>query len=150
MEELNGTEILGRTVRLDYVGEKSKNRRGEGGRFGGQFKTLFVRGLSEDTTDETLKEAFKGSVSARIVSDRDTGVSKGYGFVEFETEEACNAAKESMEGKAVSKNNVVMFCAILSDGCWCESEESSVFVVHLIFFNKNDLMVQKTLFVFTL
>ncbi|CAL9686827.1 unnamed protein product [Knipowitschia caucasica] len=102
MEEINGTEILGRTVRLDFVGEKSKNKRG------GQFKTLFVRGLSEDTTDETLKEAFKGSVSARIVSDRETGVSKGYGFVEFETEKDCTAAKESMEGAEIDGNTVAL------------------------------------------
>lgn len=43
-----------------------------------QSKTLFVRGLSEDTTEETLKESFEGSISARIVTDRDTGSSKGY------------------------------------------------------------------------
>lgn len=42
-----------------------------------QSKTLFVRGLSEDTSEETLKEAFDGSVNARIVTDRDTGASKG-------------------------------------------------------------------------
>lgn len=43
-----------------------------------QSKTLFVRGLSEDTTEETLRESFEGSISARIVTDRDTGSSKGY------------------------------------------------------------------------
>ena len=43
-----------------------------------QSKTLFVRGLSEDTTEETLREPFEGSISARIVTDRDTGSSKGY------------------------------------------------------------------------
>lgn len=42
-----------------------------------QSKTLFVRGLSEDTTEETLRESFEGSISARIVTDRDTGSSKG-------------------------------------------------------------------------
>lgn len=40
-------------------------------------KTLFVKGLSEDTTEETLKESFDGSVRARIVTDRETGSSKG-------------------------------------------------------------------------
>lgn len=43
-----------------------------------QSKTLFVRGLSEDTTEETLRESFEGSISARIVTDRDTGSSKGW------------------------------------------------------------------------
>lgn len=40
-------------------------------------KTLFVKGLSEETTEETLKESFDGSVRARIVTDRETGSSKG-------------------------------------------------------------------------
>lgn len=44
----------------------------------GPTKTLFVKGLSEDTTDQTLKDSFEGSVGARIVTDRDTGASKGY------------------------------------------------------------------------
>ena len=43
----------------------------------GPTKTLFVKGLSEDTTDQTLKESFEGAVAARIVTDRDTGSSKG-------------------------------------------------------------------------
>lgn len=43
----------------------------------GPTKTLFVRGLSEDTTDQTLRDAFEGAAAARIVTDRDTGSSKG-------------------------------------------------------------------------
>lgn len=43
----------------------------------GPTKTLFVKGLSEDTTDQTLKDAFEAAVGARIVTDRETGSSKG-------------------------------------------------------------------------
>lgn len=43
----------------------------------GPTKTLFVKGLSEDTTDQSLKEAFDGAVAARIVTDKETGSSKG-------------------------------------------------------------------------
>lgn len=43
----------------------------------GPTKTLFVKGLSEDTTDQSLREAFEGSVAARIVTDKETGSSKG-------------------------------------------------------------------------
>lgn len=43
----------------------------------GPTKTLFVKGLSEDTTDQTLKDAFEGAAAARIVTDRETGSSKG-------------------------------------------------------------------------
>lgn len=44
----------------------------------GPTKTLFVKGLSEDTSDQTLKDSFEGAVKARIVTDRETGSSKGY------------------------------------------------------------------------
>lgn len=43
----------------------------------GPTKTLFVKGLSEDTTDQSLKEAFEAAVAARIVTDKETGSSKG-------------------------------------------------------------------------
>lgn len=46
----------------------------------GPTKTLFVKGLSEDTTDQTLKDSFESAVAARIVTDRDTGSSKGLVF----------------------------------------------------------------------
>lgn len=45
--------------------------------FAGPTKTLIVKGLSEDTTEESLMESFEGAVTARVVTDRDTGSSKG-------------------------------------------------------------------------
>ncbi|XP_061831991.1 nucleolin isoform X1 [Nerophis lumbriciformis] len=101
MDTLNNTEIEGRSVRLEY--------KGEGGRGNsGPTKTLFVRGLTEDTTDETLREAFDGAVGARIVTDRDTGSSKGFGFVDFDTEDDCKAAKESMEDGEIDGSKVTL------------------------------------------
>ena len=41
-------------------------------------KTLYVRGLSTDTTEDTLSDYFEGSIAVRIVTDRMTGLSKGY------------------------------------------------------------------------
>ena len=58
-------------------------------------KRLFVAGLPFTTTDEELKNLFQGIgtvFSAVVIKDRDTGESKGFGFVEMETdEEAQNA-----------------------------------------------------------
>lgn len=45
---------------------------------------LFVGGLSWDTTSEDLRNAFEGFCSvadAKVISDRDTGRSRGFGFV---------------------------------------------------------------------
>lgn len=56
---------------------------------------IFIAGLSYNISDSDLAELFTeyGEVtSARVVSDRETGRSKGYGFVEMADEEAGNAA----------------------------------------------------------
>lgn len=63
---------------------------------------LFVGGLSFNTTDSGLQDAFAqhGTVtSASVITDRDTNRSKGFGFVEFETEEAAQAAIKALDGK---------------------------------------------------
>lgn len=58
-------------------------------------RKLFVRGLSWDTTDETLRSVFEkyGTIEeAAVVRDRVTDKSKGYGFVIFDDMDAANAA----------------------------------------------------------
>uniref|UniRef100_A0A8C9RBV8 Nucleolin n=1 Tax=Scleropages formosus TaxID=113540 RepID=A0A8C9RBV8_SCLFO len=105
LESLNNSEIEGRAIRLEF--SQNSGGKSEGGR-GSVTKTLFVRGLSEDTTDQTLRDAFEGAVAARIVTDRDTGSSKGFGFVDFDSEEDCKAAKESMEDCEIDGNKVTL------------------------------------------
>jgi cold-inducible RNA-binding protein len=64
-------------------------------------KKLFVGGLPYSTTDEELKTHFSqaGNVaSAQIVMDRMTGRSKGFGFVEMESEEEASKAIEMLNG----------------------------------------------------
>lgn len=58
-------------------------------------KRIFVAGLPFSTTDEELKNLFLGIgnvVSANVITDRDTGHSKGFGFVEMGTEEETKEA----------------------------------------------------------
>ncbi|MEN9921187.1 MAG: hypothetical protein RLZZ517_165 [Candidatus Parcubacteria bacterium] len=65
-------------------------------------KRLFVGGIPYRTTEQDLQDAFSkaGAVtSARIIKERETGRSKGFGFVEMETEEAAQAAIEMWNGK---------------------------------------------------
>lgn len=103
LENFNNTEIEGRSVRLEYSQSRDWNRGNSG-----PTKTLFVKGLSEDTTEETLKDAFEGAVAARIVTDRDTGSSKGFGFVDFSNEDDCKAAKEAMEDGEIDGSKVTL------------------------------------------
>ncbi|KAF3652046.1 putative 60S ribosomal protein L8-like [Capsicum annuum] len=63
---------------------------------------LFVSGLSKRTTSEGLREAFVkfGKVDhARVVTDRVSGYSKGYGFVRYATLEDAEAGIKGMDGQ---------------------------------------------------
>ncbi|XP_037105134.1 nucleolin isoform X3 [Syngnathus acus] len=103
IETMNNTELEGRTMRLEF--SQNSGGRSEGG---GPTKTLFVKGLSEDTTDQTLKAAFDTAVGARIVTDRETGYSKCFGFVDFDNEDDCKAAKEAMDQGEIDGNSVTL------------------------------------------
>lgn len=66
--------------------------------------TLFVGGLTYNTTDDELKELFERHapiVSSVVIRDRETGMSKGFGFIEVEE---LNTAKE-----LISKLNNTQF-----------------------------------------
>ena len=65
-------------------------------------KKLYVGNLLYETTDEDLKQTFSAAgnvVSATIIRYRDTGRSKGFGFVEMETEEAAQKAIDTLNGQ---------------------------------------------------
>ncbi len=63
---------------------------------------VFVGGLSWNTDDQGLHQAFAqfGDVSeARVVTDRETGRSRGFGFVTFADGEGVSKAIQGMDGK---------------------------------------------------
>ena len=65
-------------------------------------KRLYVGGLPYSTTEDGLREAFgqAGSVSnATIITDKISGRSKGFGFVEMSTDEEADKAIEMWNGK---------------------------------------------------
>lgn len=65
-------------------------------------KKLFVGNLDWSVKDEDLQQAFGqfGEItSARVVTDRMSGRSRGFGFVEYASDEAAEAAKQQMNGK---------------------------------------------------
>ena len=67
-------------------------------------KRLYVGNLSYDMTSQDLEQAFAnhGTVqTATIINDRETGRSKGFGFVEMGTEEEAEAAIAAMNGAEI-------------------------------------------------
>ena len=64
-------------------------------------KKIYVGNLNYAVTDDVLAETFGayGTVdSARVITDRDTNRSKGFGFVEMSTEDECALAIEKLNG----------------------------------------------------
>ena len=64
-------------------------------------KKLYVGNLSYNTTEDGLRNYFAGYgvvASAKIIFDRETGNSKGFGFIEMGTEEEANAAIAGTNG----------------------------------------------------
>lgn len=74
-------------------------------------KKLFVGGLSYETTEATLKETFSqaGTVeSATVITDKFSGRSKGFGFVEFSSDEEAKKAIEMFNGKQIDGRDVTV------------------------------------------
>lgn len=62
---------------------------------------IFIAGLSYDVNDTDLQDLFQeyGKIaSAKVITDRMTGKSKGYGFVELEDNELANKAISELNG----------------------------------------------------
>ena len=72
---------------------------------------LYVGNLSFHLNSDDLHEFFAkaGTVeSARVIEDRDTGRSRGFGFVEMSTEEEAKAAIEQLNGEDFEGRNIVV------------------------------------------
>ncbi len=74
-------------------------------------KRLYVGNLPYAVNDERLLEIFSevGTVSsAQVILDRNTGRSKGFGFVEMATDEEAQAAIERLNQQEIDGRNIVV------------------------------------------
>lgn len=70
---------------------------------------LFIGGLSWNTGDEELRAAFDkfGPVDdAKVINDRDTGRSRGFGFVTFADSDSAQKAMSEMDGAELDGRNL--------------------------------------------
>ncbi|KAG6756541.1 hypothetical protein POTOM_039971 [Populus tomentosa] len=106
--KLRWREVSVRVVIVLDVGEKggAKNKM----RIGRQCSCAGIAGLSKRTTSEGLREAFSKFgevVQARVVTDRVSGYSKGFGFVKYATLEDAAEGIKGMDGQEIQYG----FCA---------------------------------------
>ncbi len=72
---------------------------------------LFVGSLPWAVTDESLKTAFESHgavISAKVITDRQTGRSRGFGFVEMENEADANKAIEALNGSEMNGRSIIV------------------------------------------
>jgi cold-inducible RNA-binding protein len=71
---------------------------------------LYVGNLSYDTTEDTLRELFGADgrqvEDAAVITDRETGRSRGFGFVTMSTPEEAQAAMDELDGRDVDGRNI--------------------------------------------
>lgn len=69
-----------------------------------QSSKLFIGGISYSTDDQSLREAFSkyGEViEARVIVDRETGRSRGFGFVTYTSSEEASSAIQALDGQVM-------------------------------------------------
>jgi cold-inducible RNA-binding protein len=72
-------------------------------------KKLFVGGLAWKTNDAGLRQAFErfGEIAeAKVILDRDTGRSRGFGFVTFSNDDEANTAVTEMDGATLEGRTI--------------------------------------------
>lgn len=72
---------------------------------------LFVGSLAWTATDQDLEDFFKAAgtvVSAKVIVDRDTNRSKGFGFVEMSSDDEARAAISQLNGKDLAGRPVAI------------------------------------------
>jgi cold-inducible RNA-binding protein len=72
-------------------------------------KKLFVGGLNWNTNDDGLRQAFTrfGEISeAKVIMDRETGRSRGFGFVTFAQDESADNAIREMDGSELEGRKI--------------------------------------------
>ncbi len=83
----------------------------KGGEFFLNNRKLFVGSLPWAVDDTKLREIFSQAgnvVSAQVVKDRETGRSRGFGFVEMSTDEEAQAAVSNLNGSDIEGRKIVV------------------------------------------
>ncbi|XP_051132521.1 polyadenylate-binding protein 2-like [Andrographis paniculata] len=98
IEKLNGMLLNGKQV---YVGPFVRKQERDMSVDKTKFTNVFVKNLSESTTEEDLQSMFGefGSITSVVVMRNEDGTSKCFGFVNFENPEDAARAVESLNGK---------------------------------------------------
>ncbi|CAA0826461.1 Polyadenylate-binding protein 2 [Striga hermonthica] len=100
IEKLNGMLLNGKQV---YVGPFLRKQEREMSKDKTKFTNVFVKNLSESTTEEDLQKIFGefGTITSTVVMKDEDGTSKCFGFVNFENPDEAARAVDSLNGATI-------------------------------------------------
>ena len=115
LAEMNGTQLDGRTINVDFAGRKDNSPQNPRGRADSRAKSfkdeasppsdvLFVGNISFEATEDIVSEAFgkfAAVQSVRLPTDPESGDLKGFGYVQFGSIDDATAAYEGMKGSDI-------------------------------------------------
>jgi len=92
-------EFMSKKERLEKLGDQAK-----------KYKNVFVKNFGDALNEESLAEMFKqyGEITSCVVMTDETGKSKGFGFVAFETHEAADAAADACDGMEIGERKITV------------------------------------------
>jgi len=102
LDSMNFTDIKGKPCRIMWSQRDPSVRRSGVG-------NIFVKNLHEGIDNKQLYDTFSlfGNIlSCKVVTDKETGLSKGYGYVHYETNEAAASAIEKLDGMLIDGKEV--------------------------------------------
>eukprot|EP00579_Thalassiosira_antarctica_P007050 CAMPEP_0201884978 /NCGR_PEP_ID=MMETSP0902-20130614/17651_1 /ASSEMBLY_ACC=CAM_ASM_000551 /TAXON_ID=420261 /ORGANISM="Thalassiosira antarctica, Strain CCMP982" /LENGTH=818 /DNA_ID=CAMNT_0048414001 /DNA_START=73 /DNA_END=2529 /DNA_ORIENTATION=- len=102
LDSMNFTDIKGKPCRIMWSQRDPSVRRSGVG-------NIFVKNLHEGIDNKQLYDTFSlfGNIlSCKVVVDKETGLSKGYGYVHYETNEAAKSAIEKLDGMLIDGKEV--------------------------------------------
>jgi polyadenylate-binding protein len=102
LDSMNFTEIKGKPCRIMWSQRDPSVRRSGVG-------NIFVKNLHDGIDNKQLYDTFSlfGNIlSCKVVTDKATGLSKGYGYVHYETDEAAASAIEKLDGMLIDGREV--------------------------------------------
>ncbi|XP_044482108.1 polyadenylate-binding protein 7-like [Mangifera indica] len=100
IEKLNGKTIEGKQLYVaQFIRRINQNA---------SFTNLYVKNLEYNVSEEVLAEKFSefGKITSLFISKDESGVSRGFGFVNFESAEDAMKTKESMHGKQIGSKTL--------------------------------------------
>lgn len=100
-----GTSFAGKRIEI-WFARARPGKEGAGGAAALPSTTLCLKNLPQTVNDGALTSYFSNAKSVKVVTDRNTGASRGFAFVEFNSVEEAVAAKDGTDGTEVGGNTI--------------------------------------------